>query len=84
MRSLRQGLRIWNVKEEKNTKTKRKTRKTFRLYFLLNEECSKLLSSLGIDHRMRKTIPLWNSTGENEFFRASLYICMVSTLLGTV
>ena len=28
-----------------------------------SEECTKLLSSLGFDHRRRKTIPLWNSSG---------------------
>ena len=42
--------------------------------FWLNEECPKILGSLGIDHPRRKTIPLWNSSGENEFFRASLYV----------
>ena len=40
----------------------------------LNEECPKLLCSLGTDHRRRKTIPLWNSSGKNEFFRTSLYV----------
>ena len=33
-----------------------------------------ILSGLGIDHRRRKTSPLWNSLGKNEFFRASLYV----------
>ena len=32
------------------------------------------LSYPTIDHRRRKTIPLWNSSGENEFFRATLYV----------
>ena len=40
--------------------------------FWLNK-CPKL-SSLGIDHRRRKTIPLRNSPGGKEFFRASLYV----------
>ena len=38
----------------------------FRLYYLLNEECPKLLSGLGINHRGRKTIPVWNSFGERK------------------
>ena len=49
-------------------------KKIFRLCFWLNEECPKLRSSLGIDHRRRKTTPLRNSSGENEFFWASLYV----------
>ena len=51
----------------------KRTRNIVRLCFCLNEECPKLLSSLGIDHRRRKTIPLWNSPGK-KFFRASLYV----------
>ena len=42
--------------------------------FLLNKECPKLLCGLGIGHRRRQTIPMWNSSGEREFFRASLYV----------
>ena len=40
-----------------------------------NEECPNFLSSLWIDHRRRKTIPLWNSPGKKELLRASLYVC---------
>ena len=40
----------------------------------LNKEFPKLLCGLGICHRRRQTIPLWNSSGEKEFFRASLYV----------
>ena len=53
---------------------KKKKKIIFWLCFWLNEECPKLLSSLGIDHRRTKTIPLWNSSGKKEFFRASLYV----------
>ena len=51
--------------------------------FLQNEECPKLLSSLGIDHRRRKTIPLWNSPGEKRVLQG-ITVCLVSTILGTV
>ena len=30
----------------------------------LNKECPKLLCGLGTDYRKRKTIPVWNSSGE--------------------
>ena len=46
-------------------------------------ECPKLLSSLGIDHRRRKTIPLWNSTGEKRVLQG-ITVCLVSTILGSV
>ena len=51
--------------------------------FLLNEECPKLLSGLGINHRRRKTISPWNSTGKMSF-SGHHTICLVSTILGTV
>ena len=54
-------------------KTKQQNKKNLRLCFWLNEECPKLLSSLRIDHRRRKTIPLWNSRGKKSI-RASLYV----------
>ena len=45
------------------------------LNFCLNKECPKLLCGLGICHRRRQTIPMWNSSGgKKEFFRASLYV----------
>ena len=44
------------------------------LCFWLNEECPTLLSSLGIDHRRRKTIPLWNSSGKKKI--SSGHHCM--------
>ena len=62
LRSLHQGVRIWNFEE----KTKQKNKKSLRQCFWLNEECPKLLSSLGIDHRRRKTIPLRNSLGKKK------------------
>ena len=58
------------LKKKRQSKTKKK-RKIFRLCFWSIEECPKLLSSLGIDHLRRKTIPLWNSLGKK---RASLYV----------
>ena len=36
----------------------------FRLCFGLSQECPKLFCGLGIDHRRRKTIALWNSLGK--------------------
>ena len=51
--------------------------------FWLNEECPKLLSSLGIDHRRRKTFPLWNSSGKNWVLQG-ITVCLVSTISGTV
>ena len=76
MRSLRQGVRIWNFKEKnKQNKTKQKQNKKQETSFgCVLTKCPKLLSSLGVDHWRRKTIPLWNSLGKNEFLRASLYV----------
>ena len=53
--------------------------------FWLNdyEECPKLLSSLGIDHRRRKTIPLGNSSGK-KWVLQGITVYLVSTILGTV
>ena len=80
MQSLRQGVGIWNF-EEKNKTTKNK--KNLSAVFWLNEECPKLLSSLGNDHQRRKTIPLWNSSGE-KWVLQGITVCLVSTILGTV
>ena len=45
------------------------------LNFCLSKECPKLLCELGIAHRRRQTIPMWNSSGgKGKFFRASLYV----------
>ena len=57
-------------------KTTQKTQKhkNFWLNFCLNKECPKPLCGLGIGHRRRQTIPMWNSSGEKEFFSASLYV----------
>ena len=64
--TLRQGMRIlefwW------------KQKKIFPLCCWLNEECPKHFSSLGIDQRQRRTMPLWNSSGEKYVIRASLYV----------
>ena len=67
--------KFWILRKKQNkNKTTKKNKKNLGLCFWLNEECPKLLSSLGIDHWIRKTIPLWNSPGEKAFFRASLYV----------
>ena len=47
----------------KQNKKQNQNKKNLSAVFLLNEECPKLLSCLGIDHRRRMTIPLWNSSG---------------------
>ena len=82
-------MRIWNFEEKNNKtnqKTKQKTQKIFRLYFWLNEECPKLLSTLGIDHRWRNTIPLWNSSGGGGggWVLQGITVCLVSIILGTM
>ena len=65
-------MKIWNFEEKNKTKKKQEN---LSAVFLINEECPKLLSSLGNDHGRRKTIWLWNSPGgKKEFFRASLYV----------
>ena len=43
--------------------TTQKKHKNFWLNFCLNKECPKLQSGLGIGHRRRQTIPVWNSSG---------------------
>ena len=42
--------------------------------FLLNVKCPKLLCGVGICHRGRQTIPMWNSLGVVGVFRAPLYV----------
>ena len=75
---------ILKNKTKQKTKTKqKKNKKNLSTVFWLNEVCPKLLSSLGIDHRRRKTIPLWNSSG-NKWIIQSITVCLVSTILGTV
>ena len=61
-------------KENKTRMQKHNKNKKIQLSFWLNEEYHKLLSSLGIDHWWGKTISLWNSSGKNDFFGASLYV----------
>ena len=69
---------FWNFDKTKNKnnqkKQQKKKQKNFWLNFCLNKECPKLLCGLDIGHRRRQTIPMWNSSGEKEFFRASLYV----------
>ena len=70
----------------KKTETKQKIKTNLSAVFWLNEECPTLLSSLVIDHRRRKTIPLWNSSGGGggEWILQGITVCLVSTILGTV
>ena len=55
------------IKNKNNTKKQiqnnTKKHKNFLLNFCLNKECPKLLCGLGICHRRRQTIPMWNSSG---------------------
>ena len=73
--------------EHKNTATldsaRSKKKILSRSSATINEECPKLLSSLGIDRRRRKTIPLWYSPGEKRVLQG-ITVCLVSTILGTV
>ena len=70
------NLECWRKKTKQKKKTKKKkTRKIFRLCLWLNEECPKLLSSLGINHWRRKTIVQE---------KKGITVCLVSTILGTV
>ena len=55
-------IKIKNKKTHKK-KTHTKKQKNFWLNFCLNKECPKLLCGLGICHRRRQTIPMWNSSG---------------------
>ena len=61
-------------KQKQHKKTKQHNTKNFWLNFCLNKECPKLLCGLGVCHRRRQTILMWNSSGVKEFFRASLYV----------
>ena len=72
------NLEFWK-KQKKNKKNK----KNLSAVFWLNEECPKLLSSLGIDHGRRKTIPLWNSL-RKKWVLQGITVCLVSTILDTM
>ena len=52
-----------NFDKIKKKKHKKQQHKNFWLNFCLNKECPKLLCGLGICHRRRQTIPMWNSSG---------------------
>ena len=72
---------FWRKKQTKRknkNNTRKKTSKIFRLCFLLNEECPKLLISLGVDHWRRKTIPLRYSLGKKRILQ-QLEIYLVIT-----
>ena len=74
--------KIKNTKHKKN-KTTQKKHKNFWLNFCLNKECPKLLCGLGICHRRRQTIPMWNSTGEKRILQG-ITVCLVSAVLSTM
>ena len=65
--------------KKKNTKKY----KNFWLNFCLNKECPKLLCGLGICHRRRQTIPMWNSSGEKGILQG-ITVCLVSAVLSTM
>ena len=73
-----------NVDKIKNKKHKKtKQHKNFWLNFCLNKECPKLLCGLGICHRRRQTIPMWNSSGEKRILQG-ITVCLVSAILSTM
>ena len=57
------------IKKKKKKRTT-KQQKNNNNFFLI-KECPKLLCGLDIGYRRRQTIPMWNSLGKKEFFRAS-------------
>ena len=66
----------------KTTKNKQKHTKLL-AEFCLNKECPKLLCGLGIGHRRRQTIPMWNSSGEKGILQG-ITVCLVSAVLSTM
>ena len=79
------NLEILIKKKQKKKKTKKQTKKhkNFWLNFCLNKECPKLLCGLGICHRRRQTIPMWNSSGEKGILQG-ITVCLVSAVLSTM
>ena len=75
------------IKKQKTKKKKKKKNtkkhKNFWLNFCLNKECPKLLCGLGICHRRRQTIPMWNSTGEKRILQG-ITVCLMSAVLSTM
>ena len=68
---------------KKTQKKTQKKHKNFWLNFCLNKECPKLLCGLGICHRRRQTIPMWNSSGEKGILQG-ITVCLVSAVLSTM
>ena len=64
----------WNNMPGSENFEKKKKNTFSSVFFLLNEECPKLLCVQGIDHRRRKTIPVWNSSGEKGILRGITYV----------
>ena len=75
--------KINNKKHKKYKTTQKKNKKNFWLNFCLNKECPKLLCGLGICHRRRQTIPMWNSSGGKRILQV-ITVCLVSAVLSTV
>ena len=73
------------IKNKKHKKKQNNTKKhkNFWLNFCLNKECPKLLCGLGICHRRRQTIPMWNSSGEKRILQG-ITVCLVSAVLSTM
>ena len=74
-----------NFDKKNNTKNKttQKEHKNFWLNFCLNKECPKLLCGLGVGHRRRQTIPMWNSLGEKGILQG-ITVCLLSAVLSTM
>ena len=75
--------KIKTKKNHKKKKKQHKKHKNFWLNFCLNKECPKLLCGLGICHRRRQTIPMWNSSGEKRILQG-ITVCLVSAVLSTM
>ena len=75
----------FDIKKKKTqiTKQRKKKHKNFWLNFGLNKESPKLLCGLGICHRRRQTIPMWNSSG-GKGNPQGITVCLVSTVLSTM
>ena len=69
--------------KNKTIQKNKKKHKNFWPNFCLNKECPKLLCGLGICHRRRQTIPMWNSTGEKRILQG-ITVCLVSAVLSTM
>ena len=75
--------KLFKLGKMRKNKTTQKNHENFWLNFCLNKECPKLLCGLGICHRRRQTIPMWNSLGEKGILQG-ITVCLVSVVLSTM